>query len=291
VRKATPRRVRRTVFGGYPRRYDRARLRYPARLFRILESRCGLGPGAVVFEVGPGTGIATRELLARGAGPVTVVEADVRQIRYLRRRLGAGARRVRFVHGPFESVRLPSASFDLGVAATSFHWVPQRAGLRRVARALRPGGWWAYWNNHYGDPSRPGPFHDAIQPLYRTLYGRSQSRAAMRRQLARATAQRLRRLRGANAFEAIRLDRLHWTATLDGRRVAALWSTFSEISTLPPPDRRWFLTQLRRLVRDRFGDHATIHVLTPLFTARRKAAVRIPRRGQASHRLQTSHRR
>ncbi|EQD38338.1 Methyltransferase type 11, partial [mine drainage metagenome] len=51
----------------------------------------------------------------------------------------------------FEEVPLRPGSFDLGVAATSFHWLPERRGLRKVARALRPGGWWAAWGNEHGD--------------------------------------------------------------------------------------------------------------------------------------------
>jgi hypothetical protein len=40
----------------------------------------------------------------------------------------------------FEDASLPNGSFDLAVAATSFHWIDQHSGLRAVANLLRPGG-------------------------------------------------------------------------------------------------------------------------------------------------------
>ena len=44
---------------------------YPDRLYAILERVCGLGSETTVLEVGPGTGQASRELLARGGGEPT----------------------------------------------------------------------------------------------------------------------------------------------------------------------------------------------------------------------------
>ena len=58
-------------------------------MFEILASRCGLRPGAAVFEIGPGTGIATRELLRLGADPLTVVEPDRRLVGFLLRSISA----------------------------------------------------------------------------------------------------------------------------------------------------------------------------------------------------------
>ena len=76
---------------------------------------------------------------------------------------------MKFIVQAFETAALPTAGFDLGTAATSFHWLPQRLALRKVARVLKPGGWWATWNNHHGDPTRASPFHEALQPIYQKL--------------------------------------------------------------------------------------------------------------------------
>ncbi len=269
-----PKERRRGVFGRDPRGYDRARLAYPDRLYEILQRRCGLAPGRSVLEIGPGTGIATRALLREGAGPMTLVEADPRLVRYLRTSLERSAASVTVLAASFESVRLPSAAYDLVVAASSFHWLPPRRALRKVARVLRPGGWWAAWNNHHGDPYHEGEFQAALQPLYRTLrgarpwtYGRS---ARGRDQDRRERERRLAAVASIGAFDRIRCTNLRWSAELPARRVVALWATFSDVATLPPARRRWLLSEIGRLARDRFGGAVTLQMVTPLYTARRK---------------------
>jgi len=265
-----PRSVRRTVFGRDPRAYDRYRLPYPAPLYQRLSERCGLGPGCAVLEIGPGTGIATRELLRRGADPLVLVEADPRLARFLRRELAPGSARLTVLNAPFERTRLAESSFDLAVAASSFHWLPPRRALRSIARALRPGGWWASWNQHHGDPFRPSRFHQALQPLYRQLHGGRPPRPPDRRGAQADRARRIADLRAVGAFDRIRVEELRWDAHLSTEHVTALWGTFSDVLTLPRPRRRWFLGELGRLVDREFGGEATIPILTPLYTARRR---------------------
>ena len=52
--------------------YDRARPRYPAEVFDLLSEVAGGLAGRFVVEGGSGTGIATRELTARGAQVIAV---------------------------------------------------------------------------------------------------------------------------------------------------------------------------------------------------------------------------
>jgi SAM-dependent methyltransferase len=204
-----------------------------------------------------------------GADPVSLVEPDRRLVRFLARSLDPGDARVSYCVRPFERANLPAGAFDLGVAATSFHWMPERLALRKVARALRPGGWWASWNTHHADPYRPNPFHRAVGSLYRELtparevpgYTRSRARKDQRDQI--------RALESVGKFDRISREDIRWTATLGTDRVTALWGSFSEIATLPARPRERFLQGLTRLVDDRFGGEVTFPVLTPLYTARR----------------------
>jgi hypothetical protein len=68
----------RRAFGLDPLGYDRSRPVYPPGIYQLLEGRCGLRQGARVFEIGPGTGLATKRLLELGADPLLVVEPDER---------------------------------------------------------------------------------------------------------------------------------------------------------------------------------------------------------------------
>lgn len=271
--------------------YDRARLRYPPALYAWLHRRCGLGPGAEVFEIGPGTGIATRRLLRAGAGHLTLIERDPRLARYLRRRFPGRHGRLEVRNAAFESVRLPAGSFDLGVAASSFHWLPRRRALRKVARLLRPGGWWVAWNNHHGDPAHPGAFQRALEPLYAGLHGGRRSIGhsgySIRQDASDAARQRAD-LRAVGAFERIEIRDLRWTAVLPPRRVVALWATFSDVATLPPTVRARFLGELQRCLADRFGHRVPLRMVTRIAVARK---ARPPRGGRGARPTRTNRRR
>jgi hypothetical protein len=73
----------RRAFGGDPGGYDAARPAYPDWVFDFLCERCGLAPNAVTFEIGAGTGTATRRLLL-GANPLLAIEPDARLATFLR---------------------------------------------------------------------------------------------------------------------------------------------------------------------------------------------------------------
>ncbi|MGC2789677.1 MAG: class I SAM-dependent methyltransferase [Thermoplasmata archaeon] len=264
------RRVRAGVFGRDPGAFDRARLPYPRQVYEILSTRCGLRSGTVAFEIGPGTGIATRELLRWGAHPVTLIEPDRRLAHFLEKSLGWRKRQVQILTERFERAVLPRAAFDLGVAASSFHWTSERLALRRVARALKPGGWWAAWNSLHGDPYRSGSFRHALQPLYRELAGqRTRGEEVPRAFAARDRKRRIGAIKSVDRFDRVSRQDFHWRVKLDTARVSALWGTFSDVLVLPPKKRRWFLSELGRVVDEQFGGNVEIPVLTPLYTARR----------------------
>jgi hypothetical protein len=76
------------AFGIDPTSYDQARPDYPPRVYEILRDCCGLQPGVRTFEIGPGSGVATRHLLRLGAAPLVVVEPDERLASFLTTTLG-----------------------------------------------------------------------------------------------------------------------------------------------------------------------------------------------------------
>ncbi|WP_352981448.1 rRNA adenine N-6-methyltransferase family protein [Mesorhizobium sp. M1227] len=51
-------------------------------------SRCGVGPATTAFEIGPGTGQATRPLLDLGLSSVVAIEPDERLAVFLSDNLG-----------------------------------------------------------------------------------------------------------------------------------------------------------------------------------------------------------
>ena len=155
----------RRLFGADVDAYERGRPGHPPRVYELLVERCGLAPGTRVLEVGPGTGQATRRLLELGAN-VLAVEPDERLAAHLASTVGA----VAVLNQPLEDAELSPESFDVAVAASSFHWVDEETGLARVAAALRPGGWVALWWSHTGAEDPPSPFLQALRPVVDELF-------------------------------------------------------------------------------------------------------------------------
>ncbi|MFC9341273.1 class I SAM-dependent methyltransferase [Streptomyces sp. NPDC057020] len=118
--------------------YDRARPGYPRELYDDLVECAGAGPGSRLLEIGCGTGQATLPLAERGFR-ITAVEAGPSMAAVARRNLdGFGG--VEVVTSDFESWPLPEDSFDVVLAATSFHWIDPAVRMAKAAEALRPGG-------------------------------------------------------------------------------------------------------------------------------------------------------
>jgi SAM-dependent methyltransferase len=251
----------REAFGADPAAYDAVRPGYPAWVFDELVARGALRPGAATFEIGAGTGIATRALLARGAGPLLAIEPDPRLAAFLRTRCPAADVREQ----PFEDCALGDAAFDLGFCATAFHWLDEDRALRKIAAALKSGGWWVASWHVFGDDIRPDAFHDATTAI---LGGpRSPSAGAGGPPFALDDAARVGALQRAGAFDAIAHRRENWTLTLTADEVPRLYATYSPIAARP--DRDAVLGELKRIAVEEFGGHITRNMTTILYVARR----------------------
>jgi SAM-dependent methyltransferase len=128
-----------SIFGEVVVEYDAARPHYPPELFEAL----GDLRGRDLLDVGAGTGIATRRLLARGAR-VTAVDTSPEMLRR------AKSWEPTLVATAGDGARLPQgvASFDAVTFAQSWHWTDPEARVDEVARVLRAGGAWSAWWSH-----------------------------------------------------------------------------------------------------------------------------------------------
>ena len=118
--------------------YQRYRPGYPQGVIDLLRRECGLASGAVVADIGSGTGIFTRLLLAADA-QVIAVEPNA-EMRHAAQRLLAKEPRLTSSPGRAEATGIAAGSIDLYTAAQAFHWFDQAAARREMLRILKPGG-------------------------------------------------------------------------------------------------------------------------------------------------------
>lgn len=255
----------RAAFGLDPAGYDRGRPDYPAWVFECLSSRCNVGTSTAAFEIGAGTGKATRQLLALGANPVVAIEPDPRLAAFLSE--GTTVPALRIVNSAFEEADLDPFSFDLGICATAFHWLDESSALRRIADAIRPGGWWAPFWNIYGDPHKRDPFHEATLELLAPGPANPSNRGHPHLEFGADVDARVSALRAAEAFESIEVHQSTWSVTLDGSQVMDLYASYSNVSLRS--DREAVLAELGRIAREDFGNCVTRNITTVLYLARR----------------------
>jgi ubiquinone/menaquinone biosynthesis C-methylase UbiE len=121
--------------------YDRSwlqRLLFARVHAAVLDAAAeGPAPG-VVLDVGCGTGRLLRAVHVRWpAAALLGVDPAPRMVMEARRLLPSAT----FFVAPAEQLPVPDASVDLVLSTVSFHhWSDQRAGIREIARVLRPGG-------------------------------------------------------------------------------------------------------------------------------------------------------
>jgi SAM-dependent methyltransferase len=126
------------AFNEVAEEYDCHRPTYPDALIDQACDVAGLGPGAMVLEIGCGTGQLTRSLLARGLR-VTAIEPGERLIARARDQLG-NAGEVEFVNRRLERASLPHARYSAAFSASAIHWVDPDVSWRKTAEALVDGG-------------------------------------------------------------------------------------------------------------------------------------------------------
>jgi SAM-dependent methyltransferase len=155
--------------------YRRYRPDYPAAAIDLLAAQCGLSAGAVVADVGSGTGILSERLLERGAQVIGIEPNDAMRAA-AEARLGAHPH-FRSIAATAEATTLPAESVDLWVAAQAFHWFEGLAARAEALRVLRSGGSGAIlWNEHPPEGSAFLRDYDRLLRRHATEYAATVAR-------------------------------------------------------------------------------------------------------------------
>lgn len=261
--------VGRRIFGADAVGYSAGRPEYPEALYTLLAERAGLAPGIDVFEIGPGTGQASRRLLAADVGSLTLIEPDpvlAAQLEAMDAKDGV----LNVVNAPLEHARLALESFDLGTAATAFHWIDQARGLEVVSTLLKPGGHWAMWWNVVHDPVND-PFSRAVLPVLSNVQLPPSLRGPEHLHYSLLVDERLTDL-GAAGFADAEHHMLSLPVRMTARQMRSLYATFSMIRQIEPGERERVLDAIETIGFKDFGDVIDRRFLTPLYIARKSGA-------------------
>jgi SAM-dependent methyltransferase len=215
--------------------YERYRPSYPHDAIDTIVR--DLPKGAVIADIGCGTGICSRQLAAAGCRVIGIEpNDDMLAIARLQAAQSPHAERMTFQPGTGEATGLNAESVDAVVCAQSFHWFDADAALREFARILKPSGRLALmWNK----VARSDPFSAGYRTIMNEagmlarargrLLRRNTGGAILRSSLFTVTIDRsfpnaqqldldglLGRARSASYFPSVGVEREHFESKLRG---------------------------------------------------------------------------
>jgi len=141
---ATVHKVAQEGFGsGTNELYDRARPSYQPAAISHIRDAIASAQALNIVEIGAGTGIFTRALLAHPAFSSIQALRAVEPSAGMREVFASSVKdeRITVSEGTFDSTGAPDASADAIIVAQAFHWCPDYdKAAKEFARVLKPGG-------------------------------------------------------------------------------------------------------------------------------------------------------
>ena len=267
-----------TIFDQVPYAYDRFRPGYAPEAIEALVGLSGAAAGADVLEIGAGTGKLTVPLAERGFR-ITAIEPGARMAGLLARRVARWPD-VRIVHSTFEEAAIEPGSFDLVVAATSFHWLDPDRRYELAAAALRPGGALGLIrNDHVAAPSNEA-YIEGVRPIYERHAPELLSDLAL--PMADDPPGFAEEMRESGRFDRIEQRQYAWDHPFTAATVVGMLGTHSEHRALPRRRRSALLRDIGEFVERSWA------VATSTATSPRSASVGCDTRTGAAPRARSS---
>lgn len=250
----------RFVFDEVAELYERVRPSYPEALVDDVIALSGIAPGGRILEIGSGTGLATEPFARRGFRLVGLEPGAA--MRAVAQRKLARFGEVRLEPTTFGDWPLEAGSFDLVIAAQSFHWVEPELRFTKTAAALRRGGALAVFGNL--------PLDD-ITPLRAELdraYARHAPALLIPMGQGYSELERIMKSLDSSAFGAVEVRRHPWSSSYTPDEYIDLMRTHSPHRMLPEAQRNALHGALREVI-ERHGGRIEVRCEAELHLARR----------------------
>lgn len=236
--------------------YDRARPEYPKEAFRevfhYLRLEQPVGTPAVV-EIGPGTGQATKALIALGAR-VTAVELGPRLAQFMREKF-ASEKSLHVITGAFEDVDLAQRRYDIVFAATAFHWLDPNVRLRKAVELLAPGGVIATLSTIQIQSEVDRGYFERSHAIYKR-YRPDEQHSELPTEKD-AIPSDYEEFRSSGLLDDVIVRRYRWDQTYTTDTYEQLVRSYSDTQMMDAAAREGLLADLRDVIKREFGGKVT----------------------------------
>lgn len=260
---------RRLSFDKVAETYDRARPEYPEQafheLFDYLRTERFIGTPAAV-EIGPGTGQATRALLALGAR-VTAVEIGPRLARFMREKFAA-EQNLDVITGAFEDVDLTLGTYDIVFAATAFHWLDPAVRVRRAVDLLATGGVLATLSTIQIQSEVDRGYFERSFPIYKRYRPDEQHSGLPTEEDANPND--YEEFRSSGLLDDVMVRRYRWDQTYTTDAYEQLVRSYSDTQMMEATAREGLIADLRDMIESEFGGEVVRPLIIGLTLGRRR---------------------
>ncbi len=254
----------RDTFNSAAETYDAIRPGYPDQLIEDVISLSGIPEAGHALEVGCGTGQATLPFARRGF-TILCLDIGANMLAIAQKKLGAFPG-VQFQKISFEDWPLVESHFDLVYSATAFHWVRREIGYAKAARALKPGGALAVFNNR---PPRPFTgFAADVQAIYRQIVPDWKDFAAQPsvEEEIRETSEYIQ---STGSYAGVTVRTYPWSRVYSTREYLQLLNTYSDHIRLEESRRNALYQSIADLIERRYSGKVERPYLAVLYVAKK----------------------
>jgi SAM-dependent methyltransferase len=238
---------RKKTFNLVPELYDEIRPHYPLSILQQIEDYAHLTPDSKLVEIGPGTGQASDYFIRQGYSFLGI-ELGVELAAFAQRKY-AGHANAAFIEASFEDWHGENRSFDLFLAAQSFHWIDVDFGLRKAANVLKQKGVIALlWNL---DESQHTEFWKRGSSVHNEYFPDESS--ASRLTLLDWSKEYAESLQESQLFDDTRVVEHKWQRAYSADEWIRMRNTFSPDLSLPPARKEEFHGKLKALIEELGG--------------------------------------
>jgi len=243
--------------------YESTRPTYVKELYDDIFKYKEINANSNVLEIGIGTGIATLPILEKGC-QVAAVEPGENLAEFVREKY-KNYGNFTLYNETLQEYDGPAKAFDLIYAATSFHWIPEEYGYKRVYELLKNGGAFARFAYHAGKDKGREALASKMQEIYKTYMNADREPKEYSKMEAKALAE----IADKYGFADIDYKVYQWTKDFTADEYMKLLRTYPDHMSLESMKRERLFHEIHNAITES-GGIITVYYTMDLQLARKR---------------------